>query len=76
MSASDPLWPADAKFPNGTHVRTRAGSKGAEWEGTVCGWYRSPPLTTLGYAVLSRYHARTVQNYAEERLELVEEEPS
>ena len=65
-------WPTGAKFPNGAHIRTKPGSKGAEWEGVVCGWYRSPPLTALGYAVRSAYHKGAVQIFAEDRLELME----
>jgi hypothetical protein len=64
-------WPPDAKFNDNERVRTKPGSKGAEWEGWICGWYRSPPLTPLGYAVRSAFHNGAVQIFAEARLERV-----
>lgn len=44
---------------------------GAEWEGTVVGWY-STELTPEGYAVESEAHRGSVQIYPAKALVLVE----
>ena len=59
----------EGKFRLGDRVRAKRDT----WQGRVCGFYSSPPLTPIGYNVRSERETNSVHIYPEAALEAVKD---